>query len=99
MQICGAGGEGGVENGGAEAAGGEGVIEGGGEGGEFGGIAVVENDVEAVLGEGVGEGFVDVVAGVGDEGPGFVVVGAVEVAGKGGGAEIEVEEAGEAEEE
>jgi len=99
VQICGAGGEEGVENGGAEATGGEGVIEGGGEGGEFGGIAAVKDDVEAVPGEGVGEGFVDAVAGAGDEGPGFVIVGAVEVAGKGGGAEIEVEEAGEAEEE
>lgn len=99
MQICDAGGEEGVENDGAEATGGEGVIEGGDEGGEFGGIATVKDDVEAVLGEGVGEGFVDVVAGANDEGPGFVIVGAMKVARKGEGAKIEVEEARETKEE
>lgn len=83
----GARGAGGVEDGGAEAAGGEGVAEGGGDGGELGWVAPVEDDVEAVLGELVGEGFADAVAGAGDEGPGLAS-GAVGVAGVGGGAEV-----------
>lgn len=94
----GARGAGGVEDGGAEAAGGKFLAEGGGDGGELGGVAAVEDDVEAVLGEFVGERFADAVAGAGDAGPG-VGRGAVDVAGKGGGAEVEVDEAGQAEEE
>lgn len=108
MQIRGAGheggdvgacGAGGVKDGGAEVARGERVAQRGGEGGEFGGVAPVQDDVEAVLGEGVGEGFADAVAGAGDEGPGIAGAGVVKVAGEGGRAEVEVDEVGEAEDE
>lgn len=79
VAVCGAAG---VEDGGAEAAGWEGCAERGGDGGELGGVAAVQDDVEAGAGELVGEAFADAVAGAGDEGP-RLASGAVGVAGQG----------------
>lgn len=72
--------------------GGEGLLEGG----ELGWVAAVEEDVEVLEGEGVGEGEADAVGAAGDEGPGVGGWGlgwGMVVAGEGGGARVEVDEA------
>lgn len=85
-----------IQNGGAELALGELMTQGGDYVLEFAGVAAMKDDVEAVAGELSGETFANAIASPGDESPrSFTVVVLVE----GGGAQVEIDEAGEAEKE
>lgn len=90
------GGGGSIENGGAEFALGELLTEIGHYIFEFAGVAAMEDDVEAVAGELSGETFANTIASSGHERPRLF---AVVVPREGGGAEVEIDEAGEAEKE
>lgn len=86
----------GIKKDGAELALGELMTQGGDYVFEFAGVAAMKDDVEAVAGELGGETFANAIASAGDENPRFFTV---VVLVEGGGAQVEIDEAGEAEKE
>lgn len=85
-----------IQNGDAELALGELMTQGGDYVFEFAGVAAMKDDVEAVAGELSGETFANAIASAGDESPRFFTV---VVLVEGGGAQVAIDEAGEAEKE
>lgn len=85
-----------IENGGAEFALGELMTKDGDYVFEFARVAAMKDDVEAVAGQLRGETFANAIASAGDKSPRFFTV---VVLVEGGGAQVEIDETGEAEKE